>query len=413
MPIPPSSPRPLPLNKPLTPLSQLIQTSGLPAATLQPGADATQPLQTAPVSSFSPSGITAAGSASPTAAFLSIESIPESTKINYQDFSRQLKANPRVDYIEIDRKDLNKGLSQFLNQYKEALDAKPELREKLAQSPAGQALLEALDHAAKGQLGTADVLKLQTFIIASGVDISHKNSATGVDGDYGPRTHAGLQQAFAQILDTPDQAIASFESNYVRAQEYATNEQTDRQGLGNMFVPGQSSYSEAVAEELAIPTSSTDMGLAITQAARKSQPQMARTLASLQAQSGRKHYRCYQGVKQVLNQLQPPISLSGGSAYQAAAQLRSQYSDRFSDIRSFDPNSASTKSMLRNLPAGAVVVWGRNESASKRSANPNNGYSHGHISVAMGGGREYSDRYRSQITNNDNRYSSVTVFYPK
>ena len=69
--------------------------------------------------------------------------------------------------------------------------------------------------------------------------------------------------------------------------------------------------------------------------------------------------------------------------------------------------------MLRNLPPGAVVVWGRNESASQRAANPNNGYSHGHISVAMGGGQEYSDRFRSQITNNDGRYSSVTVFYPK
>lgn len=340
------------------------------------------------------------------------ESLPPKTKVTYSDLSQKLKANPKVNYIEIDRKDLNQGLSEFLNQYKEALDAKPELREKLAQTPAGQNLLDALDAAAKGELGTDAIIKLQTFIVASGEDIHTSNSATGIDGDYGPRTHAGLQQAFAKLLDHPDQAIQSFDQNYAQAIQYANDQRTDRQDMGNNFIPGQTDYSEPVTSDMT-PIAPTGTGADLVAAARQSQPHMARVLAQLQAADGRPHYRCYQGVKDALNRLQPPIDLTGGSAYMAADQLRSRYADRFSDIRSMDPNAASTKAFLRNLPPGAIVVWGRNDSASLRAANPNNGYSHGHISIALGGGKEYSDRYRSQITNNDHRYGSVTIFMPK
>ena len=401
----------------LTPAETAAASNVLSAA--KPASDQSQVTALSPTP-ISPNGVdfSPQGKAVSSAIFAANfpESLPKATQVSYTDFSQKLNANPRVNYIEIDRKDLNKGLSAFLNHYQEALNANPELKAKLAQSEAGRNLLEALESASKGALGTDDIIKLQTFIVASGVDITHSNSVTGIDGDYGAKTHAGLQAAFASLLSTDGDSFNQFDSNYKRAYASAQNQRTDRQDMGNQFVPGQSIYSQTPTPGVSPaydPPSSTDTGAAIVDAARKTKPAMARILAQLQAKSGRRHYRCYQGVKKVLNELNPPISLSGGSAYQADAQLRSKYADRFSDIKTFDPNSPATKSMLRNLPPGAIVVWGRNESASKRASNPNNGYSHGHISVALGGGKEYSDRDRSQITNNDGRYGSVTVFIPK
>lgn len=373
------------------------------------------------------------------------ESIPEATKVNYSDFSRALNNNPRVSYIELDRQDTNKGLAEFLSHYGAVLDANPNLRDKLAQSEAGQLLLQALDSAKDGRMGTDDIIKLQTFIVASGAGhlLQHANSETGIDGDYGPKTHEALQQVFGNLLEQPNDVIGRFDQpvsqglpeteelqfdpplitqdDYYRdavegetltqfALRQAENQRTDRHDMGNMIT-----RDSALSENYEMPTglpSSTSTGDQIVAAARRSQPRMAQILADLQRQSGRRHYRCYQGVKQVLNDLQPPISLSGGSAYQAAAQLRNNYADRFQSIQTLDPNSAQTKAYLRSLPAGAIVVWDRNESASLRRQNPHNGYSHGHISVALGGGQEYSDRYRNQITNNDGRYGSVTVFIP-
>ena len=58
-------------------------------------------------------------------------------------------------------------------------------------------------------------------------------------------------------------------------------------------------------------------------------------------------------------------------------------------------------SELPKLPAGAVVVWG------KTSASP-----HGHISVALGDGREASDFVGNQMTNLRG-YSNFRVFMPK
>lgn len=371
------------------------------------------------------------------------ESIPEPNQITYSEFAQQLKANPRVNYIELDRRDTNAGLAEFLNHYGAAIEAHPELRAKLEQSEAGQLLLQALDSAKDGRLGTEDIIKLQTFIVASGAGhvLQHPNSETGIDGDYGPKTHAALQQVFADLVDGPDAMMGRFDqpvtqglpategpalpsvaqnNYYMDAQEGETMTQfalrqadaqrTDRRDMGNMI-----NRDTELSEHYEVPSdlpASTSTGTQVVAAARRVAPEMRDILAALQRRSGRRHYRCYQGVKKVLNQLNPPISLSGGSAYMAADQLRSRYADRFQSIQTLDPNSAQTKAYLRSLPAGAIVVWGRNESASARARNPHNGYSHGHISVAMGGGQEFSDRYRNQITNNDGRYGNVTVFIP-
>ena len=66
--------------------------------------------------------------------------------------------------------------------------------------------------------------------------------------------------------------------------------------------------------------------------------------------------------------------LYGASAYMAADQLAAH--PRFAEVSVSD---------LTGLPAGAVVVWGRGTSA------------HGHISVALGDGREASDHIAPQM----------------
>ena len=83
--------------------------------------------------------------------------------------------------------------------------------------------------------------------------------------------------------------------------------------------------------------------------------------------------------------------LYGGSAYMAADQLAAH--PRFKEI-----NVAA--SQLRDLPAGAVVVWG------KTGASP-----HGHISIALGDGREASDHVDVQRTQLRG-YTNVRVFMP-
>ena len=86
---------------------------------------------------------------------------------------------------------------------------------------------------------------------------------------------------------------------------------------------------------------------------------------------------CYRGVATAVAQA-TGLQLSGGSAYMAADQLAR--SDKFREI-SASPNQ------LRDLPPGAVVVWGQT------GASP-----HGHISVALGNGQEASDHIQTQMT---------------
>lgn len=80
--------------------------------------------------------------------------------------------------------------------------------------------------------------------------------------------------------------------------------------------------------------------------------------------------------------------LWGSSAYMAADQLAAH--PRFFEV---------SVSNLRTLPAGAVVVWGRGSSA------------HGHISVALGDGREASDHIAQQMTYHYGG-AGARVFYP-
>jgi hypothetical protein len=87
---------------------------------------------------------------------------------------------------------------------------------------------------------------------------------------------------------------------------------------------------------------------------------------------------CYKGVSQAVAKAMPGVNLSGASAYMAADQLAA--SSKFKEVK-VSPEE------LKKLPPGAIVVWG------KTGASP-----HGHISVALGDGREASDHIQQQMT---------------
>ena len=97
---------------------------------------------------------------------------------------------------------------------------------------------------------------------------------------------------------------------------------------------------------------------------------------------------CFKWVSQALRR--HGVQTSGASAYMAADQLAKN--DKFKEVR------VSPKD-FKKLPPGAVVVW-----------NKGPGHPHGHISIALGDGREASDKIRNQITNYG---TSARVFIPK
>lgn len=323
----------------------------------------------------------------------------------YQSLSYRLNANPNINYIELDRSDLNQGLSEHLNQFNQLLNDNPGLREKLQQSEVGSQLLSALENAKNGFLNTEDILNIQTFVVASGVDISHPNSSTGIDGDYGPKTHAGLTAAFDKLLNQPDAAFSQLQEGIPQATEYANTRRAAYAESGDAYVHGQSRTTVAPAN-YDMPTQTGDLGAAISSAARRNASNM-----------GTVGY-CMKGVRTSLDsisdstgiKLRMPNGSNIQSAYMAADVIRDNYSDRFEEV-SFNANDPQSMAQLRNLPPGAIVVWGNNPDPSTHSRG--GGWKHGHISIALGGGMEASDHVQQQITNRNGKYGSCTVFIPK
>lgn len=120
-----------------------------------------------------------------------------------------------------------------------------------------------------------------------------------------------------------------------------------------------------------------------TQHANGYNPRLGKNLAAAgirAANSMRSENWCYRGVKKALRIAYGKPMLSGGFAYQAAAQLARN--PRFKEIN-------VPASGLRKLPAGAIVVW--------KASRANNA---GHISIALGDGRESSDHIQTQMTRN-------------
>ena len=124
---------------------------------------------------------------------------------------------------------------------------------------------------------------------------------------------------------------------------------------------------------------------------------------------------CYRGVKAAL--LCNGIILSGkdrGGAYAWQAADKLAKDSRFQEIRVdrsgqegqnlyglsqagklAAPRFADRRGRLQSLehlPAGAIVVWGKGQT-------PEAGLKYGHISIALGDGREASDRFRPQMQN--------------
>lgn len=101
---------------------------------------------------------------------------------------------------------------------------------------------------------------------------------------------------------------------------------------------------------------------------------------------------CYTGVADAIDEAIPGVGLYGMSAYMAADQLAK--SAQFDEV-------TRSAAELSSLPRGAVVVWG------KTAASPD-----GHISIALGDGREASDHVEAQMTSLRG-HTNFRVFLPK
>lgn len=101
---------------------------------------------------------------------------------------------------------------------------------------------------------------------------------------------------------------------------------------------------------------------------------------------------CLRGVNDSL-EVAYGFRFSYPSAYQALDGIRAK--EGFEEITGNYPNAEN----LRNLPAGAIVIWDKCDQ-----------YPHGHISIALGDGTEASDCIRNQITRLGT--SSYHVFMP-
>ena len=109
------------------------------------------------------------------------------------------------------------------------------------------------------------------------------------------------------------------------------------------------------------------------------------------AQSRNTVGKCYGAVADAVDSVSGRF-LYGSSAYMAADQLKN--SGKYTEHQ-------VAASQLPSLPAGAIVVW------RKTGASP-----HGHISVALGNGKEASDHVANQMTSLRGD-TGFRVFMPK
>jgi len=403
--------QPAPVTEPVAapPGDTNTTRTAFPEAGFDPSAGFSMPRAAAPASPTAPA-------ADP----VDLSPLSQPLRVSYEDFKAQLKADPKVEFIEIDRRDLNKGLSDFLKQYQDLLTQNPELLQKLQESEIGRDLLAALDHAAKGALSTDDIIKLQTFAVASGVDISHANSANGIDGDYGPRTHAGLQEAFSKLLSSPDQALESLKTAAPQATTYAQTARRSYEETGDAYIPGQSRTYDAPPEPGSqpatpgvsdpVPTSSGQLGQDIAAAARRT----ASTFRNPKTGAIPSIGYCMGGVRTTLDSMGIRLRAPGGGYLQSAKDaddvLRRNFSDKFDEVK-LSPNDPQFANKLRNFPPGTIFVWEANPDPSTHSRG--GGFKHGHIEVALGGGKAASDHIQNVTTNANGRYGSVSIFVPK
>jgi len=115
---------------------------------------------------------------------------------------------------------------------------------------------------------------------------------------------------------------------------------------------------------------------------------------------------CLGGVSKTLKATYG-VGIPLGSAYMAADYLRGNMAGS-EELASHFVEVQVDRSELANLPAGAIVVWDNNQNGGGSNVSAA-GRKHGHISIALGDGRESSDHIQNQIVNRD---ANFTVFYP-
>jgi peptidoglycan hydrolase-like protein with peptidoglycan-binding domain len=199
-------------------------------------------------------------------------------------------------------------------------------------------------------MGGPQVMELQRMLNAQGA-----NPPLAVDGKFGPKTEAALKafQSANGIQQTGAlgrQTLGAFDTNPKRIPADAPQTPSPSGPASTERVSGQQLTGTAFGNQVAA-------------AAERE----ARRLNSVG--------RCALGVNNALISL----GVQGrGHAYQKAEQLANN--PRFREV-----NISAAE--LSRLPPGAVVVWGRS------GAKP-----YGHVSVALGDGREASDHIQRQIT---------------
>ncbi|PKL75433.1 MAG: hypothetical protein CVV27_15375, partial [Candidatus Melainabacteria bacterium HGW-Melainabacteria-1] len=105
---------------------------------------------------------------------------------------------------------------------------------------------------------------------------------------------------------------------------------------------------------------------------------------------------CAAGVENTLKQVFGGGFRLNGHAYQMGNQLASKTHPNgrpmFSEMPGLKPpySNEQAHQLMRSLPAGAVVVW-------DRSGGNSPGGKYGHIAIALGDGRESSDRIRDHF----------------
>ena len=114
----------------------------------------------------------------------------------------------------------------------------------------------------------------------------------------------------------------------------------------------------------------------------------ARQIAAARNRTG----KCYRYASKAIEEVVPDIEFWGIAAATGAEIL--DQDPRFRELKGLDPAD------LPYLPAGAVVVWGKTRKSK-----------YGHISIALGDGREASDHIAPQITSLRG-YTNFRVFIP-
>jgi len=83
-----------------------------------------------------------------------------------------------------------------LKRVEQILAQAPELAQRLEQKPGGKAVVALLKQAAVRSLSKTEVTQLQQFLVKEmGQSIGYRGHTTGIDGQYGPRTHRALVAA--------------------------------------------------------------------------------------------------------------------------------------------------------------------------------------------------------------------------